>query len=817
MINVSPNNCLIKQKKKFQFSFRNTTKLIFVLFFIAIPKMAVAQVVTTSFTSSTTFTIPEGVTSLKVECWGGGGKGSDILNAIDVGGGGGGGAYSTSLVCVVPGDTYNIAIGAGGTGATANGGDTFFGNASLVMAKGGLGLTENNITGANGGSASQSVGQTKYSGGNGGSRTSYTILVSLAYRAGGGGGGAGSTGAGNNAVGVTAGAAKTDNGGKGGDGIDGGLLSLLGGFTGNAGGNYGAGGSGAGRGLLFSSPIYYGGNGANGLVRLTYEAYECQATLETTWNGSSWSNGVPDGCKKAIINGNYNTSTNGSFTACSCLIMSGRTLTVGTGSNNDFVTVYNQFENNGTLVVNNDAGLLQHYSVKNNIGNIRKYRYTEPMYRYDYTYWSSPLTVDSNYTLQMLSPQTLSDKFHSWNLATQSWDIIMNGTETMIPGKGYIIRAPQTFSTNPSQTQPYLGAVFTGKPNNGNINFSVVGSNSADPLLEKWNLIGNPYPSAIDIEKFLLQNNTLLDGTVYLWTHTTPMNATFQYVSSDYAAYNLTGSTGTSPSIVPTKYVASGQSFFVKGINPGTSSVLFTNKMRVCGLNNQFFRQEESQKHRIWLNLTNDQGAFSQTLVGYIENATNGIDWGYDGDQFGGNYVTFYSIVNDKKLSINGRALPFTNQDVIPLGYKTTLDGDLKISISNLDGQLTDENIYLEDKLLGIIHNLKTSDYNFTTVSGTFDDRFLLRYTNEVLLVTHLVNPENYKVYKDKNQNIIVSSSISDINQIKIFEISGRVIYETKNIKESKFIIENLPSANQVLLVEIKTDSGQRLVKKIIF
>lgn len=806
---------LFSQNKKR--ALRMANKFLFASVFFLIPKQGLSQVVTT-YPSNTTFTVPVGVTSLKVECWGAGGKGSNLLNAIDVGGGGGGGAYSSSLLCVVPGETYAVAVGIGGTGATPNGGDSYFGSASTVMAKGGAGLSENINTGALGAKASESVGQIKYDGGNGGSRTSYIIVVSLAYRAGGGGGGAGSSGAGNSAVGITAGATKTDNGGKGGDGIDGGLLNLLGGFTGIAGSNYGGGGSGAGRGLLFSSSIYEGGNGAPGLVRITYEEYACQATMETTWNGTVWSNGTPQGCKKAIINGNYNTSVNGSFTACSCQIMAGKTLTVGNGTNTDFITIYNQLENGGTLVINNNASLLQHYSFKNNAGNIAMHRYTKPMYRYDYTYWSSPLTADSNFTLQTLSPLTLSDKYYSWNATTQSWSVIMNGTETMVPGKGYGVRAPQTFSTNPSTVQPYLGGVFTGKPNNGNISYGIVGSNSADPLLQKWNLVGNPYPSAIDIEQFLLQNNTVLDGTAYVWTHNSPPNSSGSYVSSDYAVYNFSGSVGTTMGVVPTKYFAAGQSFFVKGIFNGNTTATFNNKMRVSGFNSQFYRLPAVDgKHRIWLNLQNAEGAFSQALVGYIENATNGLDWGYDADLFGGNYVTFYSLLDGKELSINGRALPFNDQDFVPLGYKTELNGNLIISIGNLDGEMTGRTIYLEDRTLGIIHDLKQSDYSFETLAGTFNNRFVLRYTNEALGINNPVDPEICLVYKDRNQNIIVSLGTGDISQIRIFDISGRLVHDAKNINRTKVSIENLPAMNQILLVEVQSENRKKFIKKIIF
>lgn len=85
------------------------------------------------------------------------------------------------------------------------------------------------------------------------------------------------------------------------------------------------------------------------------------------------------------------------------------------------------------------------------------------------------------------------------------------------------------------------------------------------------------------------------------------------------------------------------------------------------------------------------------------------------------------------KLIIQGRALPFTVSDLIPLGYRTTIEGNFTISIDHADGDLSNKDIYLEDKVTGIVHDLTKSNYTFTTSAGTFTDRFILRYTNNTL------------------------------------------------------------------------------------
>lgn len=81
------------------------------------------------FTSSGTFTVPAGVTVVKVTVVGGGGAGgapiTSGINAVASGGGGGGGAAIKYITGLIPGSTINVTVGAGGSGG--NGGTSSFG------------------------------------------------------------------------------------------------------------------------------------------------------------------------------------------------------------------------------------------------------------------------------------------------------------------------------------------------------------------------------------------------------------------------------------------------------------------------------------------------------------------------------------------------------------------------------------------------------------------------------------------------------------------------------------------------------------------
>ncbi len=204
------------------------------------------------------YSVPSGVTLLKVECWGAGGGGSKITSSNGAGGGGGGGAFASSIISVSQ-SSYSLTVGAGGATNT-KGGDSYF-NSTDIIALGGNGGSPNSNTSGTGGSAIASTGTIKWSGGNGGSGVTNNY-------SGGGGGGAGSYENGNAASGRTGGTGGNLNGG-------GGATGRTSRGTGATGSNYGGGGAG---GYTTSSTDQSGGQGARGYVIVTPCLVEVDAT-----------------------------------------------------------------------------------------------------------------------------------------------------------------------------------------------------------------------------------------------------------------------------------------------------------------------------------------------------------------------------------------------------------------------------------------------------------------------------------------------------------------------------------------------------------
>ncbi|SHK98508.1 GEVED domain-containing protein [Flavobacterium xanthum] len=531
-------------------------------------------------------------------------------------------------------------------------------------------------------------------------------------------------------------------------------------------------------------------------------------------------------------------------------IQSGKTLTI-----KEATTV----NAGGTFNIKNNSSLIQIDNVTNE-GIVTMERISKPMFNLDYTYWNSPVTFASNFTLGLLSPDstlmfswepTISDGPGNWKSETTS--------SKMDPTKGYIVKAPNSYS---SSSKVSYTATFFGTPNNGDITApikkgkligTVVLDNAED---DEWNLIGNPYPSALNATTFLnlASNIDIIDGTLYLWTHNTlPANSYpdpfygdygLNYTDSDYAAFNKSGGTATAAASTggspPSGYIASGQAFFVKAAtgtaNNGTIQfATFNNSMRVGveGKNGDFFKMNKNQKneaipknvsdierHRIWLNLTNNSGAFSQILVGYIEGATQGLDRSFDGESFGGNNVGFHSIIPEAQLTIQGRALPFDENDRVLLGYYSEISGKLSVRIDHLDGLFVNQNILLEDKELGIIHDLKDTPYVFQTEIGDFEERFVLRFTDKSLAINDLTNENTIIIQYTQSTKILnIANKTADntIESVSLYDIQGKSISNWKiTDKEQTNIKIQVPSISSgVYIVKLKTTKGN-ISKKII-
>ena len=562
------------------------------------------------------------------------------------------------------------------------------------------------------------------------------------------------------------------------------------------------------------------------------------------YNANNWEPiGVPDSNTCVYIydgpNDSYiNTSANDAFARIVTVRPNGQlqieadnTLTV-----TDAVTV----DAGGTFNIENSASLIQVNNVANT-GNITMRRNVN-IRQLDYVYWSSPV---ANFASSAVSPLTPTGFIYKWAPTLGStvnnhgnW---IGGSESMVNGKGYILRGPSTYTS----TLQNFTANFVGVPNNGNITIPVsrgtydganyntgLSSTLATRDDDNWNLLGNPYPSAISANTFLA-TNTNLAGFIKFWTHGTLPSAVASdpfynnyaqnYTVADYVTYNATGANPP----IGNGNIAAGQGFFVLMNHTSaatTENVVFNNSMRRNDYRNDlFFRNsnttnsENEEKHRIWLNLISPSATSSTTLVGYVSGATNDLDRMYDAPALDvKTNFELYSFSNTDKLNIHGKSLPFNDTDQIPLGISIAQNGIHTLGISTVDGlfESASQGIYLEDRNLGITHDLRVAPYSFTATTGRFENRFVLKFNNETLGNEDFI-ANNVTVYTNESINISASNQV--IKSVRVHDLLGRVLGTFNNVNSNTFSSKNIAKTQSPLLVEVTLENGATKTYKVIF
>jgi hypothetical protein len=560
--------------------------------------------------------------------------------------------------------------------------------------------------------------------------------------------------------------------------------------------------------------------------------------LSPDWNNPiNWKpNGVPTSSNCVIIPNtsvipgcNYNAfAKNLTIKSTGNLeLPSTSTLTV-----TDFVNV----EAGGTFNIRDKAGLIQINEINTNTGTINVHKTTTPFEKFDYTYWATPVTSTiinttfptwrTDYAFEFLPANFLDANNDGFDDDQNDWV----NANTMIPGKGYIIMGPTTGTFSRSES-----VVFNGAVNNGIVKTKIF-KTPGIPEDDDWNLVGNPYPSAISANAFINANLSSIDATLYFWTHmqdisiSNPGPGLFNFSSDDYAMYNLTGGVGTGSFIglteqsnKPLGNIASCQSFFVES-KVDNVDLIFNNLMRSGTTNTQFYKTlpidiKDQKRDRLWLNLQNKDGIFSQQLIGYFANTTNDYDNGYDGLlNDGGNYVNFYSFINGDSYKIQGRET-FNENDQVRLGYSSAVAGGFNINIDSKEGVFMDSNtnIYLEDKERNIIHDLKKAPYLFRTEIGDFDNRFILRYTDsDKTLGINSVEKSN-DIMVVVNQKVTVQSPNELIKTIVVYDLLGRKIDSYQKVNAAQCTLNHLNKTTVGLILKITLESGTVISKKIIY
>jgi hypothetical protein len=498
----------------------------------------------------------------------------------------------------------------------------------------------------------------------------------------------------------------------------------------------------------------------------------------------------------------------GNLSGCSCTVNAGKVVTISSLSS---MTLLNGItvDPTATMTFQNNAPLVQINDVANS-GNVEVFRNSSLLMRLDYTSWSSP--VIGTQTLKEFSPLTVNTRFYRYNEQNNYYSAVDPLTTTFSNlgvGKGFLIRMPDT---HPTTATLWTSGKFVGTPANGTIPVAITTDGSG------FNMIGNPYPSQVDITQFLTDNSANIESTLYFWRKTNeavPGTVLF----SGYCTY--TGNVLVLPSNPfvggsdPLGVLQIAQGFMVKA-KPSRTSVVFNNAMRINNTANQFFKQAATEaKNTLWLNLMTSAGGFAQMATSYRDNATMGVDVN-DGLNINDGQISIGSFVDNKNYVIQSRTLPFDTADVMPLIFKVNIDGNYTLAIDHVDGLFSNgaQPIYIHDKVLNTVTNLSTGNYTFATTAGTFNNRFEIVYQPTLSNPTTAFNENSVVVYKN-NGDIVVNTGNVLMKAVQIYDMRGRLLLDKTNINAAEVSL-NIGAANQVVLVKNTLDEGQVVTKKVI-
>ncbi|NTW32313.1 MAG: T9SS type A sorting domain-containing protein [Bacteroidetes bacterium] len=486
----------------------------------------------------------------------------------------------------------------------------------------------------------------------------------------------------------------------------------------------------------------------------------------TTWNGSTWDHGVPTAINSAILAGNYTIGVNdgaANLTTYNLTINNGKSLTIQTGK---ALTVGGDFINNGTLSIKSTAagdGSILISGIVSGTGTVNIERYIAA------NQWhlvSSPITsaLSGVFSGLYLRPYNeASDVFGAY---------ITQTSNPLSVGQGYSLWAN-------SNSTP----VFSGTPNN-----ETIGPLSITHNFNGYNLVGNPYPSAIDWEAPSGWTRADIASTIYVWNPT----------DLQYATYTTGGSATHSGS----QYIAMGQGFFVQATTTGVSLTM-DNNVRVHNAIAFQKKSEKSMNDAINIKISNNENKyFDETIITLNSSAIDGFDYDLDANKFPGETIVpmLYTVKEDQNLAVSNFSSieKIYNKEVY---FLAGVNGTHTLTFTHT---LVNNDVYLKDKVTQkIIHNGDT--YTFEASPTDELNRFLIM---NVATSVNEKTQDNLNVYS-YHKTLYVKVENQNVNSVELYTLEGRKLLENKNlINDISYI------ASGIYIVKVKTDKDV-LCKKI--
>jgi len=448
------------------------------------------------------------------------------------------------------------------------------------------------------------------------------------------------------------------------------------------------------------------------------------------------------------------------------------------------------------------------------------------------------------------SPITISTywlwKFNGLHDDYGSWESI-NENSSLLAGEGYTMKGTSGLAEI-TTNQNY---VFRGKPYNGDIVLPIA--------LNTDRLVGNPYPSAIDANEFILDNinsgegrasSNIINGALYFWDHFSGATHYLSEYVGGYATYTLMGGVkaisndvrindnGDIGTKIPQRYITLNQGFFVIA---ALDSNVFNTTTTVTGGNVTFknsqrvFKTEaddpsvsfksvnvtnsniESDREKFRLLIETPSGYYRQLLAGHDENTTNGFDLGYDAPLIENNAEDGFWMFNEGKFVIQA-VNNFDIDQVLPLGVKVAEGGLMKFSLDGLENINDSQFVYLYDKETGVYRDLRVSDYEVNLSVGEYLNRFEIVFNNSVLDIVDNEIETIDVFYSNSENSIVINNPMQEkIESIEMFNVLGQTVYTfniLSNNTSHKLEANGLSAGGYI--ISMKTSKGNSMTKILV-
>jgi hypothetical protein len=523
--------------------------------------------------------------------------------------------------------------------------------------------------------------------------------------------------------------------------------------------------------LPFNNENFIVSSGSN----LTWDGSEG----DNDWtNGDNWDGGVvPTSADNVVLADVTNDPIISDGTEASCYnltVNSGSVLSVDTGGS---LAIFGSVTNNGTCFFEKGLG------------------------DNGYSIIGSPVT---NETIDALGV----DHFYSNTNGSGFSANLKNSTDVMTPGQGYFA-AFNGATTNPT---------FEGTPNSGDITYTVNNSSG-------FELVANPYATAISISDFLSDNSSVITGGVYFW------DDGGSNVSSDRGGDYITATAmGTASAVQPggvddgvagskgttgadNGYIPSIQGVFVEVQATGTITFSPDQMTTADGSNydGNYYRKAEYQKVKLAME-GND--LYNEVLIGLGEDATYGIDSHLDSRKFeSGSPLSFYSLIEDQKYVIQGLPLATSENVSAPLGFDLTESGTFTLSVIDFENISENVNVTLLDHLTGASYDLRsTKSFEFTTEIVSNDRRFELQFSpNDILSVDRFSS--ELKLIGNTSE-LTIQSLLEGEQKVIIYSLDGKVAFkENVRFSNSNTTINPSLTQNKVYVLRIGEQSFKFVIQ----